>query len=84
MVTEAQRSPPTSPMQVACAVADGCGYLRALATIEHLAGFERTARSYAAAAARCRDQGCWAAKSIGAKAMPRCAGTAATPVNLAQ
>jgi len=50
---------------VTCAADGGCSYLRALSTIEHLAGFEHTARSYAAAAARCRRNGCWAAAANG-------------------
>jgi hypothetical protein len=45
-------------------VADGgCSYLRALSTIEHIAGFEHTARNYAAAAERCQRNGCWAASA---------------------
>ncbi|HZB92972.1 MAG TPA: hypothetical protein VE397_16105 [Stellaceae bacterium] len=48
--------------EVACVADEGCSYLRALSTIEHIAGFEHTARSYAAAASRCREQGCWAAR----------------------
>ena len=35
-------------------VAEGCPHLRALATIEEIAGFPHTARSYALAATRCR------------------------------
>src|SRR5579883_2281949 len=54
--TRASISPP-----VACVAKGGCSYLRALSTIEHLAGFDSTARSYAAAAARCQEEGCWAA-----------------------
>lgn len=48
--------------EVACVAAEGCSYLHALSTIEHIAGFEHTARAYAAAAGRCREQGCWAAQ----------------------
>lgn len=36
----------------------GCHHLRTLATIEHIAGFDHAARSYAAAAARCRRDAC--------------------------
>ncbi len=50
---------------VTCVADGGCSYLRALSTIEHLAGFEHTARSYAAAAARCQRNGCWAATANG-------------------
>ena len=84
MAIEAQRSSLVNPAQVPCAVAGGCGYLRALSTIEHLAGFERTARSYAAAAARCRDQGCWAAKAAGASGTQRTTGAAAVALKLVQ
>jgi hypothetical protein len=52
---------------VACAATEGCSYLRALSTIEHLAGFGHTARSYAASAAGCRQHGCWAAATQGGK-----------------
>ena len=52
-------------LEVACAAADGCSYLRALSTIEHIAGFGHTARSYAAKASRCREEGCWAERSGG-------------------
>lgn len=48
--------------EVACVAAEGCSYLRALATIEHIAGFEHTAQAYTMAAERCREHGCWAAK----------------------
>jgi len=50
---------------VACVADGGCSYLRALSTIEHIAGFEHTARNYAAAAARCQQNGCWAASAHG-------------------
>lgn len=50
---------------VACVADGGCSYLRALSTIEHIAGFEHTARNYAAAAARCQQHGCWAASAHG-------------------
>lgn len=53
--------------EVACVAAEGCSYLRALATIEHIAGFEHTAHAYAMAAERCREQGCWAAAAAAAK-----------------
>jgi hypothetical protein len=48
--------------EVACVAAEGCSYLRALATIEHIAGFEHTAQAYTTAAEQCREHGCWAAK----------------------
>jgi hypothetical protein len=54
--------------EVACVAAEGCSYLRALATIEHIAGFEHAARAYATDAARCREQGCWAASTRAASA----------------
>jgi hypothetical protein len=59
--------------EVACVAAEGCSYLRALATIEHIAGFEHTARAYAAAAGRCRERGCWAAQgqNVEAAVTPR-------------
>ncbi|HXZ00218.1 MAG TPA: hypothetical protein VEI03_09470 [Stellaceae bacterium] len=44
--------------EIACAETESCSYLRALSTIEHIAGFEHTARNYAAAASHCREQGC--------------------------
>lgn len=50
---------------VTCVADGGCSYLRALSTIEHIAGFEHTARNYAAAAARCQRNGCWAASVHG-------------------
>src|SRR5690348_14137622 len=56
-------SEPVTP--VTCVADGGCSYLRALSTIEHLAGFEHTARSYASAAARCQRNGCWAATANG-------------------
>jgi hypothetical protein len=52
---------------VACAATEGCSYLRALSTIEHIAGFGHTARSYAASAASCSQHGCWAAATQGGK-----------------
>jgi hypothetical protein len=52
--------------EIACVAAEGCSYLRALSTIEHIAGFEHTARSYAASASRCRERGCWAVAKAGA------------------
>lgn len=42
----------------ACRAEEGCAYLRTLSTIEHLAGFDHTARAYAAAAERFREEGC--------------------------
>jgi hypothetical protein len=54
---------PAAP--VTCVADGGCSYLRALSTIEHIAGFEHTARNYAAAAARCQRNGCWAASAHG-------------------
>ena len=56
--------------EVACAAAEGCSYLRALSTIEHIAGYEHTARSYAAAASRCRKEGCWATRTREAEPPP--------------
>jgi hypothetical protein len=50
-----------SASPVACVAEGGCGYLRALSTIERLAGFDQTATSYASAASRCQRFGCWAA-----------------------
>jgi hypothetical protein len=43
-------------------VAEGCPHLRALATIEEIAGFPHTARSYALAAAQCRSACCGAVR----------------------
>lgn len=51
------------PPPVACVAEGGCSYLRALSTIERLAGFEQTASSYAVAASRCQRLGCWAAEA---------------------
>lgn len=68
-------------LPVTCAVDGSCSYLRALAAIEHIAGFERTARFYAAAAARCRENGCWVATARSA-ARPSAGAPAATPVPL--
>lgn len=48
---------------VACVAEGGCSYLRALARIEDIAGFEHTAKSYAASAERCQRNGCWAAEA---------------------
>jgi len=48
---------PVTP-EVVCTAGDGCSYLRELSTIERIAGFEHSAQRYAAAATRCRDQGC--------------------------
>jgi hypothetical protein len=64
--------------EVACVAAAGCRYLRALSMIERIAGFEHTARSYAAAATRCRDEGCSAANEVDAAAA-----SAPTPIPLA-
>lgn len=50
-----------APSPVTCAADGGCSYLRALSTIERLAGFNQTASSYATAASRCQRLGCWAA-----------------------
>jgi hypothetical protein len=50
------------PAPVACVTEGGCSYLRALSTIERLAGFDQTASSYASAASRCQRLGCWAAE----------------------
>ncbi len=58
----------SSRPEVACVATEGCSYLRALATIEHIAGFEHTAHAYAMAAERCREHGCWAASEAAAPA----------------
>lgn len=63
--------------EVACVAAEGCSYLRALATIEHIAGFEHSARAYSAAAERCRQRGCWAASDAGSDAP-----SATSPISL--
>jgi hypothetical protein len=68
---------PAAP--VTCVADGGCSYLRALSTIEHIAGFEHTARNYAAAAARCQRNGCWAASAHGTHGA---ALHAATPIPL--
>ncbi len=64
-MTQAPRMSDARP-EVACIAAEGCSYLRALSTIEHIAGFEHTARAYAAASERCREHGCWAASTAAA------------------
>jgi len=46
---------------VACVAKGGCSYLRTLARLELLAGFDRTAHLYEQGAARCKTEGCWAA-----------------------
>jgi hypothetical protein len=66
-MTQAPRMSAARP-EVACVAAEGCSYLRALSTIEHIAGFEHTARAYAAASERCREHGCWAASTAAAAA----------------
>lgn len=68
---------------VTCVADGGCSYLRALAAIEHLAGFEGTARSYAAAAARCRQNGCWAAKGA-PRTSPAARGPTPIPLSVAK
>src|SRR5260221_5428740 len=65
MTARASHSISEPAAAIACVADGGCSYLRALSTIEHLAGFEHTARSYAAAAARCQRNGCWAATANG-------------------
>jgi hypothetical protein len=45
-------------LRVACVAGEGCSYLRELSAIEHIAGFEHTARRYAASAEICREHGC--------------------------
>lgn len=65
---------------VECSAVGGCAYLRTLSTIEHIAGFERSARSYGAAASRCRRLGCWAASHDEAPTAVRSGGGAAEPV----
>jgi hypothetical protein len=72
-------SEPAAP--VTCVADGGCSYLRALSTIEHIAGFEHTARNYAAAAARCQRNGCWAASANG-QAHGGAAHSGATPIPL--
>jgi len=62
MIADAPLGRLRAPSETPCVAAEGCSYLRALSTIEHIAGFEHTARNYAAAASRCREQGCWAAR----------------------
>ena len=62
--------PAPAPVGVACVAAEGCSYLRALSTIEHIAGFEHSAQAYAAAAERCQEQGCWAATKADAGGAP--------------
>jgi hypothetical protein len=66
---------------VTCVVDGGCSYLRALSTIERLAGFNQTASSYASAASRCQRLGCWAAEN-GEDADGHDAPTCAPPVPL--
>ncbi len=66
MAVDAPISVAETPPEIACVAAEGCSYLRALSTIEHIAGFEHTARNYAASASRCRERGCWAAAKAGA------------------
>ena len=68
---------------VTCVADGGCSYLRALSTIEHIAGFEHTARNYAAAAARCQRNGCWAASANGTHGAARHA-AAPIPLNAAR
>jgi hypothetical protein len=65
MTARASHSLSEPAAAVTCVADGGCSYLRALSTIEHLAGFEHTARSYASAAARCQRNGCWAATANG-------------------
>lgn len=70
---------PAQP-EVVCSAGDGCSYLRTLATIERIAGFEHSAERYAAAAARCREQGCSAPKPAKAPAIMSAA--AAVPMKV--
>ena len=65
MTARASHSLSEQVTPVTCVADGGCSYLRALSTIEHIAGFEHTARNYAAAAARCQRNGCWAASANG-------------------
>src|SRR5258708_1460712 len=65
MTARASHSISEPAAAIACVADGGCSYLRALSTIEPLPGFEHTARSYAAAAARCQRNGCWAAAANG-------------------
>jgi hypothetical protein len=65
---------------VACIGRGGCSYLRTLARLELLAGFDRTARLYERAAALCRKEGCWAAaQQEEAAASAAAAGSAPIP-----
>jgi hypothetical protein len=72
---------PAQP-EVVCSAGDGCSYLRTLATIERIAGFEHSARRYAEAAARCRAQGCTARAGKAAKAAAVVAAAEAVPMKL--
>jgi hypothetical protein len=49
-------------MSAPCVAKGGCSYLRTIARLEQLAGFDRTAHLYEQAAARCKTEGCWAAQ----------------------
>jgi hypothetical protein len=53
----------SAPSRDRCSAAGGCDYLRALSTIEQLAGFDWTARQYEEMAARCEERGCWISKA---------------------
>jgi hypothetical protein len=57
-----------------CAAEGGCRHLLTLATIEEIAGFVHAARSYAAAAAQCRNPSC-----CGTQRAPDGEGAVATP-----
>ena len=83
MAASAKHNPNDITPPVTCVADGGCSYLRALAAIEHLAGFERTARSYAVAAARCRQNGCWAAKGV-PRTLPAARGPAPIPLSVAK
>lgn len=65
MTTEMPARVVDTQPDMACTEADGCSYLRALSTIEQIAGFEHTARNYAVAASRCLEHGCRARSKPG-------------------
>ncbi len=72
-------------LRASCVADGGCAYLRALSAIEHLAGYEYTARSYAAAAARCQHNGCWAASASDTRTiLHRARGATVIPLHLAR
>jgi hypothetical protein len=70
--TPQSRDTMTLPPPVTCVADGGCSYLRALSTLERLAGFDQTASSYAVAASRCQRFGCWAADQGAGAQHPVC------------